>query len=278
MKLQFIDTGPSRVGWHRHGLVLLCPQKYSHTYLTVEAIEARKTLTGSGGGARTLGSAVHAGLAHHYALMTGNKQYHDLASPARAIDASGEGFPDETRHAHAIFSSYVQVWHPEVEREQFRVLAVELEIEVEIDDEPYTQRVDLVTQDRKTGKVWFWDHKTTGSGLAYAAEGYTLSGQILGLNYLGDRESQRLFGAPFGGVTLNMIGKKPIGGLKDRFLRTQPQPAPGSLSQFENTIRFARSRIKDLAHLDPYSYPRVLDPLVCGAYGGCDFKSSCRWR
>lgn len=264
MKLRLLDCGPSRVGWHRHGLVLLCPQKYAQTYL----VEHEGAL---GGGARLLGSAVHVALAHHYARMRGDE---GLLSPAAAIDLVAAGFQDEARHAHAIFNSYVQFWHPEQERQRFDVLEVEHEIEVDIDGEPYTQRIDLIVQDKTDGKVRFWDHKTTGQSASWTAESYQLSGQILGLSYLG----QRVYGLRYGGAILNMVSKKPVGAPSDRFFRTAPPAAPGSLAQFENTIRRARALIREFKDYAPEDWPRVLDPVVCHSFGGCDFVLSCRWR
>lgn len=264
MKLKLINSGPSRVGWHKHGLVLLCAKKYAETYLVEREPEEP-------GGARLFGTALHNGLAHHYAIMQGQT---GLLSPQQAIDETLKDFEAERRHAQGLFKSYVTFWHPEQERKQFRVVAIEQELETQIDGELYTQRIDLITQNLQSGLIFFWDHKSTSSNAAYAAESYQLSGQIIGLAYFG----QLKYGAMFGGVTLNMISKKPYGEPRDRFVRCPAPAAPGALAQFENTIRAARARIAQFKDWAPADWPRTLDPLVCGAYGGCDFTASCRWR
>lgn len=277
MKLKILNTGQSSVGWHRHGTVLLCPQKYAYSYVLAKKRSTAKP-------APFLGTLVHLGLAHLY-LWMGLVQRGKRAPYVRwreAIEthavASEEGKlfspPQQIElaaKALAIVDKYSQTY-AESDTKQLEILKVEHEIRTQIDGELYTQRADLIVRSVRDDKVFIWDHKTAGGfGLSYGAAQYTLSGQILGLDYLG----AELYGSNFGGVLLNMIGTKRPGD----FERVYAAAAPDSRARWIESLRHARKMIKhfEKKNLDVMQYPRVLDPTVCYAYGGCDYYDACRW-
>lgn len=264
-----LDTGQSTVGWHRHGTVLVCPQKYEYSY--VRLVERMTS------DAPALGTLVHAALAHHYALIgnlavvTGADAIHP---PHDAIDACAkrDGSEHLVAQAHAIFNDYIRFWSPPAELDRWEILAVEREIQNTIDGQLYTQRVDLITRERSTGKVYFWDHKTAGGfGQAYGIDQYGMSGQVLGLRWLGEHGPFD----PFGGVYINLIRTRPTGEPRDRFLRGTPPEAPGASRRFEDAVREARTRIE--VGMRTGRWPQVLDPTVCFAYKGCEYLNKCRW-
>ena len=275
-KLKVLNTGQSSVGWHRHGTVLECPQKYAYAYVE----NARRS---SPKAAPFLGTLIHQGLAHYYlhvGLMQRGKAHGSYARWDQAISEhathSDEGllFPAPEREALAtkalaIVKSYIQ-HYGELDSGKLEIVKVEHEIKVDIDGELYTQRADLIVQSKRDGKIYTWDHKTAGGfGLSYGAQQYTLSGQILGLRYLGER----VYGEQFGGVLLNMIGTKRPGD----FERVPAAAAPDSQKAWLGTLRYARARIAAFKGLAVSSYPRALNPTVCYAYGGCDHYDRCRW-
>ena len=256
--------------------MLLCPQKYAYSYAMGEKRREPKS-------APFLGTLVHQGLAHLYLHMGllqrgkhGGGGYERWSKAvARHATESDEGKlftpPQQEElasHALKILRAYVNQY-ADADMQQLEILKVEHEIKVQIDGELYTQRADLIVRSRRDKKVYIWDHKTAGGfGLSYGAQQYTLSGQILGLDYLGTE----LYGADFGGVLLNMISTK-----RNDFERVFAGAAPDSRKRWLDTLRYARERIKALSDRDPLDYPRTLDPTVCYAYGGCDYFDQCRW-
>ena len=274
--LKLLTTGQSEVGWHRHEALLLCPQKYAYSYVL-------KRPRGAPQAAPFLGTLVHVGLAHFYLHLGLDQRAARHGSWARWTEAiqmyareSPEGLlvraperEDSMRKALAILAVYGKTYG-RADSVGFEVVKVEHEIRVEIDGALYTQRADLIVKNKRDGKVYIWDHKTAGGfGLSYGAQQYTLSGQILGLHYLG----QKLYGMDFGGVVLNMIGTKRAGD----FERVHAGAAPDSQRRWIKTLRYARERIAAFSALDPLEYPRALNSTVCFAYGGCDYYDSCRW-
>jgi hypothetical protein len=248
----------------------VCPQKYAYEYV-MEVPRLPST------GARLLGSAFHAALAHHYLSFT-DAAPADLAPPEAAIANACKDAPDgKERRAHAImlFREYITIYVPKAEQERWEVLTVEEPLWMDIDGTPYGQRADLVWRNRSTGKVVIIDHKTIGGfGQKYGADQFVLSGQMLGYHALGRAN----YGDDFDGVLLNCVRTAPTGRVQDRYFRESPPNAPAAVKGFVDTIRHRRLLIESLARrYEPNDYPKALDNVVCMAYGGCDHVSRCRW-
>lgn len=145
----------------------------------------------------------------------------------------------------------------------------------------YTARVDLMwssvehrESDRRTYIV---DHKGAAGAIGAGSStvrGYATSGQIHGLRWLG----QRVFGAQFGGVMLNMIGREP----PFRFGRPPLESATAMTARFERTIIEAERRIAEaeMSGLPARDWTPAANETVCvGRYGVCPAweKKLCQW-
>ena len=231
---KFIDAGSSgEWGWHATEIALRCPRLFAYQYRMPKAAEDGDRP------ALLKGSLVHQGLAHHYARRRSADAGTDVeewATPAAAIDdcASKLG-----RHANKyvdLAKSAVQQYAVHWSHERVEVLHVEDVFRADIEGYLFTQRFDLVVRE-VDGRVWIWDHKTTGRLSGSVAERYTLSGQFLGMSSFG----RSVFGDEFGGVRLNFIeiaDNKPC-----RFVRQLPDPAPQALKNFPLTVLHARETI-----------------------------------
>lgn len=267
-----IDAGSSgEWGWHATELALRCPRLFAYTYRVPGTKE-------DGDRAPLLkGSLVHQGLAHYYARLESIQQDRDpeeWATPDVAIEACAEKLG---RHAlqyvamaKQTITDYMHHWHAE----KLEVLHVEEVFKSDIGGYRFTQRLDLVVRE-PDGKVYIYDHKTTGRLSSGVAERYTLSGQFLGMASFGSR----IWGSEFGGVKINLI-QLPDGSKRSEFSRKTPDPAPGALKSFPLTVLHARQRIDDLdkSGLDPEEWPMTMSEQTCiTAYGRCDHFDRCRF-
>jgi len=269
---KFIDAGSSgEWGWHATEVALRCPRMFAYTYRVPkpEGDEADRP-------ALLKGSLVHQGLAHHYARLAsaqGGQDPEEWARPDVAIEACAEKLGKHALKyvdlAKRVVSRYAAHWS----QERLEVLHVEDVFRSQIGDYVFTQRFDLVVRE-PDGKVWIYDHKTTGRLTSAVAERYTLSGQFIGMANFGSR----IWGDEFGGVKLNMIEV----GDRDMFSfkRQTPDPAPAAIQSFPLTVLHARERIErlDKSGLAPTEWPQVLSEQVClTAYGHCEYFDRCRF-
>jgi hypothetical protein len=141
----------------------------------------------------------------------------------------------------------------------------------------YTARVDLIMSSGEAResdrRVFFADHKT-GQASKTTTLGYSASGQIHGLRWLGSQA----IGESFGGVLLNMISRDP----PFRFSRPSMDPAPALVTRFPQTIIDAERRIADAESSGalPKDWTPVANETVCvGRYGLCPAweKKLCQW-
>jgi hypothetical protein len=142
-----------------------------------------------------------------------------------------------------------------------------------IEQYDFTQRFDLVVRE-PDGKIYIYDHKTTGRLSKSIGERYTLSGQFIGMAMFG----AGLFGEEFGGVKINFIELPDDGNFK--FSRGLVDPAPNALKNFPLTVLEARVRIASLdeGNIPPERWPQTLSEQTCvTAYGRCEFFERCRW-
>lgn len=272
-----IDPGPSRKGWHRLAKVLRCPRLYALSYL----VEHR---TSDEPPAEPLmkGSLMHIGLAHHYAQKSDLFEDKDIYSPQEAIEVLAQQQPAGHR---AAWQRHV----PEIQRtladyqihwsgEQWKTIAIEHELLVNVFDEErnksylYTQRVDAVWQHPMTGKIYFVDHKTAARFTSRTLGGYSMNGQFLGYQMIGER----MYKDRWGGVLLNVIewGK---GGGSPTFQQMPINPAPHSVVQFPNAIIRAERTIQDYEKTQPAKWPATHQESACWAYRQCRFYQTCQW-
>jgi hypothetical protein len=280
---RLLDTGPSPegLGWHPIGTLLVCAQRYAQSYIVdrpvrLAGVNPATVISGGTGQtlvnarrARSLGTVIHQALAHHYTVMGRLPGWEELFSPEEAID-QGAG-PELSAQAHVIWSQYTRAFPATADAQDWEVLAVEQMMIVDLDGIPYGQRADLVARHRATGRVYAWDHKTTGGpGGEKGVEKFALSGQILGLDYL----THRIYGPEAGnGVFINLIRTRPSATAIDRFTRQRAPAAPNALARFEDTVRHARRRLVVLQDVPPAEWPMTVDPWVCGS---CDYADRCR--
>jgi hypothetical protein len=268
-------------GWHATELAMRCPQLFAYHHRIKDA-----ALEGSRG-ALLRGSMVHQGLGHHYARMQNAQNGLDpneWAKPDAAIIACADALchEDGTNEAMKYLESSRNIVADYIAHyggEKLDVVAVEEIFSAEIAGYKFTQRLDLVAR-RENGKVYIFDHKTTGRISEKSSERYTLSGQFLGMATFG----RSLWGTDFGGVIINLIGCGPVDSYSapgaTAFKRAELDPAPEALRLFPLTIRDSRDRIAalDASGRDPWEWPKVFSEQVCvGPYGRCDGFNLCRW-
>lgn len=262
-----LETGPSEIGWHSHGSILTCPQKYAYGALL--------GLPQSYSKPRSLGTALHLAMAHWY-FKAGSPEawaISNLAEPEVAINLYLGLESEVLSHAHYLWREYQEFYPIESDLAEWQVLEVESDLRVSIDDIPYAQRADLVWKRRSDNKVFMVDHKTMGGfGNAYGVDQYAMSGQILGLQWIG----KELYGPMYGGILINAIRTTPAK-QTERFFRSPPPSAPDAVRRFPDLVRRARRLKVEFSKLAPLDYPRVADSTVCGAYGGCDYLATCRF-
>lgn len=267
---KFIDAGSSgEWGWHATEVAMRCPRLFAYQYRNI--IEKEETDRP----ALLKGSLVHAGLAQHYARMQSKQQGRDeneWATPDEGIENEaklrGQYAEQYVPLAKAAVREYKLHWM----NEKAEVLHVEEVFRSTIGGFAFTQRLDLVVRG-PDGKVYIWDHKTTGRLTGNTPERYTLSGQFLGMAMFG----RQVWGDEFGGVRMNFIE---LGANGFKFQRSEPDPAPSAQRTFPLTVLHARQRIEalDASDIPPKEWPMALSEQTCiTAYGPCEHFETCRW-
>ena len=254
---RLIDPGSSgEYGWHTLADWLTCPR-----------LAALKRANGRDepSEAQLVGTMVHVGLAHRYALMQGQ----DVYQPADAVERFARKTPDATSHVYttqAALASYAAHYGPEADIE---TLAVEKVFRMKIMGCAYTQRLDLVYKRR--GKVYIVDHKKTYAILPKVTRGYGLSGQMVGASLYG----QKKWGEKFGGVLLNFV-RLAKGDNNYEFKRLPVAPFPYAVRSFSKTVVLAHEMLDRYKDADPYDVPGVFTEACYGKYGPCQFYDICR--
>jgi hypothetical protein len=272
-----LDPGPSRKGWHRIQKMIQCPRLFALSYMTDRPKDIKPP-------AEPLikGSLLHVGLAHHYALQSEEWADKDLYSPHDSIEVLAQEQPVGHRSAwqryvpevQAALADYMLHWAAE----QWTPQGIEHELCVNVFDEEtnktyfYTQRVDLVWKHPVTEKIWFVDHKTTGRFTPRTVGEYSMNGQFLGYQCIG----QEMFGDMWGGVLLNVIEWSKDGG-SPRFERMPIDPAPHAVANFKKTIIRAERTLAKYADTEPAQWPGAHHNAACWPYRKCKFYETCQW-
>ncbi len=273
-----IDPGPSRKGWHRLQKVLMCPRLYALSYID----ETNRVPRGPPADPLMKGSLMHVALAHHYAEGMEEYKDKDLYSPMEAVQQLAELQPNDQRAAWqrhvkevcATYADYAMHWG----KENWKPIGIETELMVNVFDEKmnrtylYTQRVDLAWQHPITGKVWFVDHKTAGFWARKKLGKYSINGQFIGYQMIG----QKKFGDNWGGVLLNVIQWGKDGG-SPTFQRMPVDPAPHSVDRFKQAIIRGERTLLEYEDVAPIDWPGAHNDGACWPYNQCRFYSACQW-
>lgn len=308
VSLNIIDTGPSKFGWHKHELILLCTQKYAWAKLgDALQLDGKKLseLAHMGvpppAGPLLRGTLLHIALAHHYELTRrGNYIKADATlalgptarSPAALLEAplqphdalehmiaeyenAWPGCTDEFRaFLRRAVTAYIPFYADTDSR--WEILGAEVlyaeTVEWNRESTPFTQRIDLVVRDPRSGLIYYGDHKGTARIDAKVRARYTLSGQFLAMQHFGLKRH----GREFGGVFANLVGMNPL-----RFERPPQAPAPFALARWPRDILFASNMMRRLEMefgTDPTNWPGSPSEMTCfTAYGPCTYFDRCRF-
>lgn len=223
------------------------------------------------------GSIGHVGLAHLYyrlkcaqspSSVDPSSAYY---SPLEAMRLCADSFGELGEAMLPIASRAVAAYAQHYNHESFEIVAIEEPVETKFFGYRYTARIDLVIRDRAR-KVWIMDHKFIGRIESKVYRRYVLSGQFLGLIWIG----RELYGDDFGGIRLNLIS------CRDRigFDRYTPEPAPFMLQRFPWVVRYAEEGIAQVERLIAVGEPVPASPsehTCMTSYGECPAFEMCRW-
>jgi hypothetical protein len=277
-----IKAGPSPAGWSKYGTILHC--------LTFYGLKYERGLFNEPSPGRAHGSVMHAGQCHAYARLGAKQGGINLDNHGWVTDPSLILDPHEAMRLEA-----EEIWktgrvrvdlpmlndcldaywdHYPAEREG-RVLFVEALFSAEIIGPegriyPYTARADLGIE--VGGKPVIEDFKVHFKVEAKHQKAYAISGQFVGLRWLGGK----VYGNRFGGMRLNLIQRtQPF-----RFERTFVETAPALLARFPQSIVDAGERLRavKLDGRPPEEYTPVMSETGCySRYGACPAMEVCKW-
>jgi len=184
------STGQSASGYHRLEDLIICPRKFAYRAVMnlVPAVAPE---------ALALGTAVHEGLQAHY----------DGRGWEAGLENPGTRWAYKVGEARGMLRAYAAKWI----NERFEVLDLEREFRVScrsgIDGQRrlFTRRIDMIVLEQD-GKVWIYDHKTAANPYSRARSvGYDAS--LFTQNFIGRYMFKSIYGVPYGGMRLNLLGK-----------------------------------------------------------------------
>lgn len=248
MALPSIDAGQSSAGFHRLQLFIECPRKFAYK-------EVLGLLPRTDSSPLALGSATHEGLAAHYLGMPFEKGLED--PPQR--------WAYKVPIARAILQAYVRRYL----REQFTVLDVERELVVRINGRKFTRRVDLVFL--QNGKVFVMDHKTAGQPRArFSSTQHEAA--LFTQDIVGRAVCPEIYGYPFGGLVLNVIGTSEPYEFARRPILFPPEIMRTAVVSLDHWLRQSDEMLS--SNVSPWDYPQS---WACqGRYSRCDFWELCK--
>jgi hypothetical protein len=276
-----LETGPSPRGWHRLQNMLECPQKWSYRYNLglepqIPAIALMK------------GSLTHLALAHHYTRKQAEDKGEDknaILNPYEAVRLKCRNEPEYSECKDLVedaIEGYQRHWLEENKR--WRILEVEKLAYAIIDDPErkntdgtpiqylLTGRFDMVIENIANGDIYVVDHKTTSRLSKSHIQYYSMSGQLIGYEYM----ARKVFGDRMKGIMINFVQL----GKKNKYERVVIDPRPNLTAQFEQTVVDAERMITDLEKTgrDPMHYPKAMNELTCYTrYGACPFMDQFKY-
>jgi hypothetical protein len=271
--MKYLEAGPSAAGWSRLSKVLKCPRLYA----------LDRGPRDSTSDALIRGDLMHVALAHHYANLRcaqrGDADEYMSAEDAVAHCVANQ--PSDAlcsaydRWAHKVISVYHQYCSKYIVpswtiRDVENVISTKF-ADPEMDREyAFSSRLDLEVEHQ--GKVYYVDHKTSFAILPKTYNKYTLSGQFLGQQIMG----QERHGERFGGIILNLIGwddRKPVSSFKRKVLPY----AEKSVAMFPETVILAERVIARYKGREAMDWPGAHVSTACHTtYGPCPFFNQCR--
>jgi len=267
---RLLNTGPSPFGWHRYETALRCLAAYGY------GLEARLLGRRIDRPQLVRGTLVHLGLAHHYArkLAAQRGEKCDLYAPVEAmerltrLEIAAGGFAPlwQEQLANAVVAVAGYIAHYATER--WRVLHVEEVFGLRFGEAQITQRFDLVVE--IDGWVYTVDHKTSAKITADHRRFYALSGQFIGMTWIG----KYTWGDRFGGPILNLVEVNGSG--KPRFQRPALELLPAQVAAFGATVATTFARMRDAAQYPVDQWPKSPSEHTCWTrYGACDHIERC---
>ena len=265
-----IHTSESPFGSHRYETFSICKRRYWLKYVNAQ-------IHNKGGTARGIGTLIHLALAQYYMKIKNkqNKVNIDLYEPMEAVElmANTYGLADHIEKVRTIFNNYVLKYG--VEDSSKSIMSVEEIYGIVLEHErlkdmyaPLTARIDLVYRGSNSGKVYFMDHKTSGFISQNHIKFYSMSSQILFLQYIGEV----VYGNDFGGVVINSIQT----GEKSLFKREKPLYFERAINDnvLSTILRFDELMSIDSNKEDDFK--GTYSEHTCWTrYGACDFYEIC---
>lgn len=262
-----IATDASPRGWHRLQLAAECLQKYAWS----EEMPGPKEDEMTSSPALQIGSLIHLALAHHYARMMQEQaglnpeEYMESCEVVRLI-AESKGLKRHIANVTSTYRAYKRHYFGDIRN--LTVLAVETLFDDRIKGYRLTGRIDLAYEDLG-GQIFVCDHKSSGRLTAKQKEYYSISGQLLGYQYLARKKYPTM-----SGMILNMVQHT-----KPKFERVALPRSVALERQFVDRvvdIEEAVARIK--AQNRPVDeWPKAMSELTCiTRYGACKFIDKCR--
>lgn len=288
---RLLFTGRSSTSLSEIGTFDRCPQMWAFSQM----VDSSSRATG-------LGTLIHVGLAHRYAIRQAEQEGrdHDLYEPEQAIDgAASQAQVDDpngdhaalARTAKAIYAAYARTYL----FDRFKVLGVEFEIALSLTGKAWrpvietgpdgeaqigyrwqtvttkrTKRVDLAYE--AGGRVFYVDHKTAAEGASHRKVQAYSSDKAFHFLYL---HGTLKYGAAFGGVIINFLQSVDPYTCK----RKPVEPQSGQIRQLGQSVIDTEEQMAALRasgrRLD--CYPRAQNELVCWhRYGKCFHYDRCK--
>lgn len=272
---QLLNAGQSPFGWHRMQAFMQCPTKYYHSYISEEHVRTPSP-------SLILGSLLHTGLAHRYAIMGAEQreEEHDLYDPSDAIrkqaKEEGEVWQSQLEKVFSVYNQYIESEYIRFWESDCIILFVEDIFTLTIDGYDLTLRADLVVQSKTSGLIYFVDHKTSSYIREATTKGYQSSGQFIAYQVLGER----LWGKKFGGLLINYLQHGGFTAKKPRiaFKHVNVKRSQSHIDAFASSILFYRKLIEYYQDKDLKHFPRVQSEFTCiHKYGTCDHYDKC-WQ
>lgn len=244
------SAGPSTRGSHRLSTWMDCPQKFAYRFILklIPKID-KKGLA--------IGSLVHIGLMNWHLVLLGKSEIDPVAAMKCAPDRIAWQLPTALK----VFGAYKQ--HEAIPGE---VLDVEREFYVTAGGQLHTQRFDLTVASE--GKVYVWDHKTSGQPPNFKS--WESSLQMVSAHLVGSATFQDVYDMPFGGVVVQHISTRDVGEIQRKLLDIKPnflQAAPQTIEEINRQIDEVEASGRD-----PWNYVRT---NKCWAPYECDYLPLC---
>lgn len=248
--------GSSKQGPHRVGSFATCPQLEAFGHDIHLRLVDEKPAT-------AIGTLVHVGLAYRYGMMLPERPswlvYPDAMT---AIAICGKNNAHASYEAQRVFAWYSELWKVNT----WTPLLVEHQFEVQMGNEPYTARTDLLAIENN--EVILIDHKTVSKlkrsiGTEYRADRQMLTGLALA----------RSAGYDVRRVVINALSKEYP---QPQFARYDVPISAEAFARLGHDTQYYLDQMHVVrqTHPDPWNRPRNWDACV-RKYGRCDYFPLC---